>query len=101
MLLRYKVRLAYTPATHKCTSRHAYRPNALQSTCRHVVHQCLADAYATTFSTMAPVGRLPAGANTRDMPARITDYVPTESDVGGFFDNRDRALRAYSDKAKQ
>lgn len=28
-----------------------------------------------------------AGSHTRDMPARITDYVPTESDVGGWWDD--------------
>lgn len=42
-----------------------------------------------------------AGAKTRDMPARITDYEPTDDDVGGLFDNRDRALRIYSDKAQK
>lgn len=36
-----------------------------------------------------------AGARTRDMPARITDYVPSDSDVGGFFDDHKRAKQAY------
>lgn len=35
-----------------------------------------------------------AGTRTRDMPARITDYQPLESDVGGCFDNHDRARTA-------
>ncbi|GLC35497.1 hypothetical protein PLESTB_000201000 [Pleodorina starrii] len=36
-----------------------------------------------------------AGAKTRDMPARITDYVPSDSDVGGLFDDKSRARRIY------
>ncbi|MEW5309345.1 MAG: hypothetical protein WDW38_001239 [Sanguina aurantia] len=35
-----------------------------------------------------------AGTRTRDMPARVTDYQPLESDVGGCFDNQDRARTA-------
>ncbi|KAG2452291.1 hypothetical protein HYH02_003315 [Chlamydomonas schloesseri] len=41
-----------------------------------------------------------AGAKTRDMPARITDYKPSDDDVGGFFDDKNRALRATAE-AKQ
>ncbi|GIL64495.1 hypothetical protein Vafri_18391 [Volvox africanus] len=37
-----------------------------------------------------------AGARTRDMPARITDYQPSDSDVGGLFDDKNRARRIYS-----
>ncbi|KXZ47328.1 hypothetical protein GPECTOR_36g52 [Gonium pectorale] len=36
-----------------------------------------------------------AGAKTRDMPARITDYTPSDSDVGGLFDDKSRARRIY------
>mmetsp|Transcript_8747 Transcript_8747/g.18658 ORF Transcript_8747/g.18658 Transcript_8747/m.18658 type:complete len:829 (+) Transcript_8747:101-2587(+) len=39
-----------------------------------------------------------AGSNTRDAPARITDYVPSDSDVGGFFDNHARARMAQKAK---
>ncbi|EFJ50110.1 hypothetical protein VOLCADRAFT_116955 [Volvox carteri f. nagariensis] len=37
-----------------------------------------------------------AGAKTRDMPARITDYQPSDNDVGGLFDDKNRARRIYS-----
>ena len=36
-----------------------------------------------------------AGSKTRDAPARITDYVPSTADVGGLFDNQDRAKQVY------
>ncbi len=39
-----------------------------------------------------------AGTRTRDMPARITDYVPHEEDVGGFFDNAARAKKSWEGK---
>lgn len=39
-----------------------------------------------------------AGTRTRDMPARITDYVPCEDDVGGFFDNSARVKRSWEGK---
>jgi digalactosyldiacylglycerol synthase len=39
------------------------------------------------------------GAKTRDMPARITDYVPTDEDVGGIFDDKNRARRVLKEKA--
>ncbi|KAG2497202.1 hypothetical protein HYH03_004791 [Edaphochlamys debaryana] len=39
-----------------------------------------------------------AGAKTRDMPARITDYVPSDADVGGLFDDKNRARRIYNEK---
>lgn len=41
-----------------------------------------------------------AGARTRDTPARVTDYVPSDMDVGGLFDNRNRAKKAYATTAK-
>uniref|UniRef100_A0A7S3QTS2 Digalactosyldiacylglycerol synthase n=1 Tax=Dunaliella tertiolecta TaxID=3047 RepID=A0A7S3QTS2_DUNTE len=40
-----------------------------------------------------------AGSHTRDMPPRITDYVPSESDVGGIFDNTARAKKSWEGKA--
>jgi hypothetical protein len=40
----------------------------------------------------------PAGAKTRDMPARIVDYTPTEDDCGGLFDDKSRAKRVYATK---
>jgi hypothetical protein len=39
-----------------------------------------------------------AGSKTRDSPARVTDYVPSESDVGGWFDDAARAQRAYKQR---
>ncbi|KAF8056763.1 DGD1 [Scenedesmus sp. PABB004] len=36
-----------------------------------------------------------AGAGTRDSPASVTAYTPSESDVGGWFDDASRAKRAY------
>jgi hypothetical protein len=39
-----------------------------------------------------------AGAGTRDSPASVTDYVPSESDVGGWFDDVSRAKRIYASK---
>lgn len=36
-----------------------------------------------------------AGAKTRDNPASVTDYKPSASDVGGLFDDRRRAVKAY------
>jgi digalactosyldiacylglycerol synthase len=41
-----------------------------------------------------------AGANTRDSPACVTDYQPTEADVGGWFDDSSRAKRIYGSHAK-
>jgi hypothetical protein len=35
-----------------------------------------------------------AGSHTRDMPARITDYVPSETDLGGWWDNTVRITLA-------
>ncbi len=35
------------------------------------------------------------------MPARITDYVPSDSDVGGLFDDKNRAKRIYKDGKKE
>jgi digalactosyldiacylglycerol synthase len=40
--------------------------------------------------------RAGAGANTRDSPANVTDYMPSESDVGGLFDDNSRAKQIYS-----
>lgn len=37
-----------------------------------------------------------AGSNTRDNPQRLTDYQPDDSDVGGLFDNKNRARTAHS-----
>ncbi|WIA41577.1 hypothetical protein OEZ86_008941 [Tetradesmus obliquus] len=37
-----------------------------------------------------------AGANTRDSPASVTDYMPSESDIGGLFDDHSRAKQTYS-----
>ncbi len=37
-----------------------------------------------------------AGANTKDTPLRVTDYVPSDTDVGGWFDDVSRAKRAYA-----
>jgi hypothetical protein len=37
-----------------------------------------------------------AGAGTRDAPARVTDYVPPEGELGGLFDNAQRAKKAYA-----
>lgn len=42
-----------------------------------------------------------AGANTRDSPASVTDYQPTEADVGGWFDDASRAKRIYATKQQQ
>lgn len=36
-----------------------------------------------------------AGAKTKMAPPRITDYQPSESDVGGFFDDKKRAKKYY------
>lgn len=37
-----------------------------------------------------------AGSNTKDTLKRVTDYVPSEGDVGGLFDDVTRAKRIYS-----
>jgi digalactosyldiacylglycerol synthase len=37
-----------------------------------------------------------AGANTRDNPQSITDYQPSAADLGGLFDDRRRAVKAYT-----
>jgi digalactosyldiacylglycerol synthase len=42
-----------------------------------------------------------AGAKTRDAPARVTDYVPDENDVGGFFDDSSRAKTSWDERAKR
>lgn len=42
---------------------------------------------------------LGAGSKTRDMPSRITDYHPSETDIGGFFDNHTRAKK-YHEQGK-
>jgi hypothetical protein len=34
-----------------------------------------------------------AGSNTLVAPARVADYQPCHSDVGGFFDDKNRARR--------
>ncbi len=39
-----------------------------------------------------------AGARTRDLPPRVTDYQPDENDVGGFFDNTARAKKSWEGK---
>lgn len=41
-----------------------------------------------------------AGANTRDSPASVTGYIPTEQDVGGLFDDAKRAKRIYASKSQ-
>eukprot|EP00878_Enallax_costatus_P018121 GHUV01019066.1.p1 GENE.GHUV01019066.1~~GHUV01019066.1.p1 ORF type:complete len:138 (+),score=50.94 GHUV01019066.1:211-624(+) len=41
-----------------------------------------------------------AGANTRDSPASITDYIPSEQEVGGWFDDAKRAKRIYASKSQ-
>jgi len=38
-----------------------------------------------------------AGANTKVGPARVTDYVPDYSDMGGIFDDRVRARGGDND----
>ena len=44
-------------------------------------------------SARAVVG---AGSNTRDNPQRLTDYQPDDSDLGGLFDDKNRARKAHS-----
>lgn len=41
-----------------------------------------------------------AGANTRDSPANVTDYMPSEKDIGGWFDDASRAKRIYASKSQ-
>ncbi len=36
-----------------------------------------------------------AGARTRDLPLRVTDYQPDANDVGGLFDNAQRAKKSW------
>ena len=36
-----------------------------------------------------------AGANTRDNPQRVVDFVPCSSEVGGIFDNKKRAKQTH------
>lgn len=37
-----------------------------------------------------------AGSKTKNAPVRITDYQPSDSDVGGLFDDKNRAKKCYS-----
>lgn len=67
------------------------------------LHEQLLDGFlAAAHHTMTAVEPLRvlagAGANTRDSPACITDYQPSDSDLGGFFDDASRAKRAYAAK---
>lgn len=42
-----------------------------------------------------------AGANTKNNPASVTDYKPSASDLGGLFDDRRRAVKAYGSSGSQ
>lgn len=42
-----------------------------------------------------------AGVGTRNNPARVTDYVPCEEDVGGLFDDAKRAKQIYAKSRQQ
>lgn len=69
------------------------------------LHEQLLDGFlAGLHQTMTAVEPLRvmagAGANTRDSPACVTDYQPTEADVGGWFDDSSRAKRIYGSLAK-
>jgi digalactosyldiacylglycerol synthase len=69
------------------------------------LHEQLLDGFlAGLHQTMTAVEPLRvmagAGANTRDSPACVTDYQPTEADVGGWFDDSSRAKRIYGSHAK-
>lgn len=60
----------------------------------------LADTTAwATHNTLCGVEALRAvagaGANTRDNPQSLVDYQPTSSDLGGLFDDKRRAAKAY------
>lgn len=70
------------------------------------LHEQLLDGFlAAAHQTMTAAEPLRimagAGANTRDSPACVTDYQPSDSDLGGWFDDSARAKRAYAGKAQQ
>jgi len=64
------------------------------------LHEQLFDSFlAAAHNTLTGVEPLRiaagAGANTRDAPSRLTDYTPSEADIGGLFDDSTRAKRIY------
>jgi hypothetical protein len=70
------------------------------------LHEQLLDGFLAgvhqTMTAMEPLRVMAgAGSNTRDSPANVTDYRPSEADVGGWFDDNGRAQRAYAAKQQQ
>lgn len=70
------------------------------------LHEQLLDGFLAgvhqTMTAMEPLRVMAgAGSNTRDSPANVTDYHPSEADVGGWFDDNSRAQRAYAAKQQR
>ncbi|KAJ9525309.1 hypothetical protein QJQ45_020851 [Haematococcus lacustris] len=72
------------------------RSNALETGLDSLLHAAHNTLVGVEFFRVA----MGAGSHTRDAPARITDYVPCENDVGGFFDDSARVKKSWEGKAK-
>jgi digalactosyldiacylglycerol synthase len=65
-----------------------------------LVDSMLASAHSALASTESIRVAAGAGSNTRDTPTRVADYQPSNSEVGGLFDDMSRAKKAYAASAK-
>ena len=76
----------FTPRPHFLTHRPSPWESALDSVL-HAAHNTLTGLEFVRVLTGA-------GTRTRDLPPSLVDYVPCSNDVGGFFDNHERARKA-------
>jgi hypothetical protein len=87
------------PSTHTQAATHRFLDVAELKEPAPLHEALLDNVLAAAHNTLTGVEPLRvaagAGAGTRDAPARVTDYVPSEADVGGLLDDSKRAKRIY------